>query len=447
MEASPISTVQLPSPPASAGADAAADSGALPAGPEGDFHAVLARNLAGHESRAIGSAGASAMPATEDVIAAVTAALSSNLPGHASGIKGNADASTLPAAEDGKTDVMALLSACTQGHAGASALPAAEDGKTDVPAVLSPDLAAAACAARGPGYASEGGIVTDEAAQDEPTEDSRAASEDALALLAALPQAMARPESQAAAPAQAGRNLEGIGGERAAGAGSRTADPAVPGAKFTRAGSGEPGLALQADPSKTAELPIHGAAALADASPAPAPHGPHAALHAGHASFAPLGVDPGAVGPAPTPAAPRIDTPLGAPGWSTALADRMVMLVGDKQQVAELHINPPQLGPVEITLTLSDDKASLVFASSHATVRETIESSLPRLREVLAESGINLGQASVTADSPRDGSAQAQSRSSFGGGGSGRTEADSTPLGASALAAARRARGMVDLFA
>lgn len=108
-----------------------------------------------------------------------------------------------------------------------------------------------------------------------------------------------------------------------------------------------------------------------------------------------------------TPAAipPRVESPMGSAGWSSEFAQKVVWIAGGKQQSAELHLNPPDLGPLSIRLAIEDDRANAIFHSVHSEVREAIQAALPRLREVLAESGIALGNASVTADSPREGSA------------------------------------------
>lgn len=102
-----------------------------------------------------------------------------------------------------------------------------------------------------------------------------------------------------------------------------------------------------------------------------------------------------------TPASrtPKIDSAVGAPGWDEALGQKVVWLVSQQQQVAELHLNPPDLGPLEVVLTVSNDQASALFVSPHASVREAIESALPRLREMMAENGITLGNATVSDDS------------------------------------------------
>lgn len=146
-----------------------------------------------------------------------------------------------------------------------------------------------------------------------------------------------------------------------------------------------------------------------------------------------------------TPAAQlQVDTPLGAAGWGTELGQKVVWMVGEKQQVAELRVNPPDLGPLDIKLTIDDHQTTAVFTSPHASVRDALESALPRLREVLAESGIMLGNASVTSDSPRDGSAFAQpqrQQAPYAGGGTNETAQYARP------AVPVRIRGIVDLFA
>lgn len=110
----------------------------------------------------------------------------------------------------------------------------------------------------------------------------------------------------------------------------------------------------------------------------------------------------------PTKAAPvsnvdaqagRIDRPVGTPGWGGDLGQKVVWMVGQQKQSAELQLNPPQLGPLEVRLTLNQDQMTATFVSHHAAVREAIETALPRLREMLADNGIALGNVMVGAES------------------------------------------------
>jgi flagellar hook-length control protein FliK len=101
---------------------------------------------------------------------------------------------------------------------------------------------------------------------------------------------------------------------------------------------------------------------------------------------------------ASAPATARVDAPVGSEGWGDAFRQKVVWLVDRQQQSAEIHVNPPHLGPVEVMLNLSDDGAHIVFCSPHASVREAIEASLAELRTALANNGLSLGQTFVSAD-------------------------------------------------
>lgn len=98
-----------------------------------------------------------------------------------------------------------------------------------------------------------------------------------------------------------------------------------------------------------------------------------------------------------------VEPRVGAPGWDGALGQKVVWLVNQRHQTAEMQLNPPNLGPLEVKITITNDQASALFVSHHAAVRDAIEAALPRLREMLAESGITLGNAQVSAESfPRE---------------------------------------------
>lgn len=91
--------------------------------------------------------------------------------------------------------------------------------------------------------------------------------------------------------------------------------------------------------------------------------------------------------------AAHVAPPVGSPGWGPALAQQIVRLPGGGE--VELHLNPAELGPLQVKLTLVDSQAQVVFVAEHAAVRQALEAALPQLRTGLAESGINLGQATV----------------------------------------------------
>lgn len=93
-----------------------------------------------------------------------------------------------------------------------------------------------------------------------------------------------------------------------------------------------------------------------------------------------------------------VSTPLHAEAWPQHFGEKIVWLAKNDQQTAQINITPPQLGPVQITLNLSGDQATVAFASPHAEVRQAIESSMPQLKEMLSAAGISLGDTNVGAN-------------------------------------------------
>lgn len=99
----------------------------------------------------------------------------------------------------------------------------------------------------------------------------------------------------------------------------------------------------------------------------------------------------------PKDAPTHISTPLHDPRWSQHLGERIAWMARGEIQSAQININPAQLGPIQISISLQGDQLSAQFVSANQEVRQVLEESLPRLREMLSNSGINLGQTNVGA--------------------------------------------------
>ena len=116
---------------------------------------------------------------------------------------------------------------------------------------------------------------------------------------------------------------------------------------------------------------------------------------------------------APSPVTSALLLPdIGSSEWAKALGQQVIHLSTTDRQVAELQLNSPGLGPLKVTLSMNDQQMQASFISAHSSVRAAVESALPQLRAVLAESGISLGQTSVGAESqPRNAFANGQGHS------------------------------------
>ncbi|NDL72153.1 flagellar hook-length control protein FliK, partial [Vreelandella alkaliphila] len=102
------------------------------------------------------------------------------------------------------------------------------------------------------------------------------------------------------------------------------------------------------------------------------------------------------------PAAPNsltattLNTPVTSPAWPSQLGQQLIQFAqrGGEHQV-KMQLHPAELGPLSITLKVTEQGAQAHFLSSHAAVRQVIEQAIPQLREALAEQGISLDDTSV----------------------------------------------------
>lgn len=158
-------------------------------------------------------------------------------------------------------------------------------------------------------------------------------------------------------------------------------------------------------------------------------------------------VSPAARVASPQPAPLPIDHPVQQPGWDRAVAERVILMANGNQQNAEIRLTPAELGPLKVRVTVDDGTASVVFQAQHALTRDAIEAAMPRLREMLADSGLLLGQATVRDDGAGQGGREgdaAMTRTADDGDGNGDIDRQSTAD--VALQTSRRADGLVDTF-
>jgi len=90
---------------------------------------------------------------------------------------------------------------------------------------------------------------------------------------------------------------------------------------------------------------------------------------------------------------------LGQNAWEANLGSRLQMLVGQNVQTAEIRLDPPELGALDIKIKVTNDIATVNINSPHSQVREALETAVPRLREMFAESGVSLGDVNVGQES------------------------------------------------
>lgn len=97
-----------------------------------------------------------------------------------------------------------------------------------------------------------------------------------------------------------------------------------------------------------------------------------------------------------SPIRPDMPLALQEGNWEKPLGQQLLWMAQNQTQQAEIRVDPPHLGPIEVHLSLNDDQAKVSFFSHDVAVRETLENTLPKLRDLFDSQGMQLNQANVS---------------------------------------------------
>lgn len=149
-----------------------------------------------------------------------------------------------------------------------------------------------------------------------------------------------------------------------------------------------------------------------------------------------------------------IDLPVQHAEWGDKIAGKLAWLTSQRMSAAEIHVTPPDMGPLEVRVQVHHDQAQVTVHATHAAVRDQLELNGHRLRDMLQENGLNLDRFEVSADTADQGAQQQlqQDDESGGhGGGSLAGEGDELSADESGTLASGQLdlswRGEVDLYA
>lgn len=207
-----------------------------------------------------------------------------------------------------------------------------------------------------------------------------------------------------------------------------------------------PATASPAVASPTANLAAATDLAGGAAAKAASPDGAEFLPNTGRDAAALVAANPHSHSPAISHAnAQAVATPVGSAGWDAEVGNHMVWMAGQQTSRAELILTPPQMGRIEVSLTVTGDQATAQFVSASPAVREAIENAVPRLREILADAGITLGQTQIGAETPGQSAHGNESGDNPGG----KAAAPGVSLSATSgpIAWTATGRGLVDVFA
>ena len=97
-----------------------------------------------------------------------------------------------------------------------------------------------------------------------------------------------------------------------------------------------------------------------------------------------------------TPLQTQVKAGVGQPQWQAAIAERIAFMSSQKITSAEIRLDPPELGPLTVKVNMTQDQATVSFTSQNALVREALDQTAFRLRDMFNSEGINLVDVNVS---------------------------------------------------
>ena len=132
--------------------------------------------------------------------------------------------------------------------------------------------------------------------------------------------------------------------------------------------------------------------------------------------------------------------------WAPALGSRIVTMVADNIQQAEIHLDPPELGSMEIKMQLNQEQTSIQVQVQSPQVRDVLEANAQRLRDALAEQGLELAGFDVSQQQSESGQGGQQQDAPAGDSGNTDTLMAAEESGA-ATVTVRQSDGLLDAYA
>jgi len=113
--------------------------------------------------------------------------------------------------------------------------------------------------------------------------------------------------------------------------------------------------------------------------------------------------------------------------FSQNMKERLTIMMNKGVQSADIRLDPAELGQMQVKMTVENDVTSVSFTVQNAQAKEALEQAMPKLKEMLAEQGLEMGEGSVEQEDK-----QQQELAGHDGQGSPGTHSGDNPDGSSA---------------
>ena len=138
----------------------------------------------------------------------------------------------------------------------------------------------------------------------------------------------------------------------------------------------------------------------------------------------------------------RVHADVDSSDFPQGVADQVSLAVDNGWSSAKLSVNPPQLGPIELQIAVQGSHAQVAMSTHSAVTREALESSVPKLRDMLNSQGFTQVSVDISQRSFQERSTPSQPYGWNTGG-----ARETAPVSSSPAQVSRAPLGMLDTYA
>jgi flagellar hook-length control protein FliK len=81
--------------------------------------------------------------------------------------------------------------------------------------------------------------------------------------------------------------------------------------------------------------------------------------------------------------------------FSDAVKDKVMVMINQKIQQVEIQLDPPEMGNIHVRVNLQNEQAAVQFVVQNQQAKEALEQNMGKLRDMLAENGVDVGEANI----------------------------------------------------
>ena len=111
--------------------------------------------------------------------------------------------------------------------------------------------------------------------------------------------------------------------------------------------------------------------------------------------------------------------------FAEAVKDKIMVIISQKLQQFDIRLDPPELGSVHVRVNLQHEQAVVNFVVQNQQAKEAFEENLGKLKEMLSQKGIDVGDANVEQQTQQSSDEEKNSQSSDSGSRGEQNETDS----------------------